>query len=49
MGKITVENEIRTFGTPLYGLSHPNPILQLCQNTGILLVLILVFRGIPDN
>ena len=24
MGKITVEIEIKTFGTPLYGLSHPN-------------------------
>ena len=23
MGKITVEIEIKTFGTPLYGLSHP--------------------------
>ena len=24
MGKITVEIEIKTFGTPLYGLSHPS-------------------------
>ena len=26
MGKITIEIEIKTFGKPLYGLSHPNLI-----------------------
>ena len=45
MGKITVEVQINTFGTPLYSLSHPNDDVERVHIINFLLFLLTYILG----